>query len=307
MFRYAVARLLGAIPTLFALVTIAFFLVRLAPGGPFDDERQLPPEIEANLQRAYNLDAPLTSQYLRYLGDLARGDLGPSFKYKDYSVAELIATGLPATLRIGLSALVVAVLAGVFCGAVAALRRNGWVDRVVMTLAMTGIAIPNFVVAPALTLLLGVYLRLLPVGGWGDGAFRFLILPVVALALPKIAYVARLTRGSLAEVLGSPYIRTARAKGLRGTTILVRHAARAALLPVVSYLGPTAAALLTGSVVIEQIFGIPGLGRYFVQGALNRDYTLVLGIVLFYGTLIILLNLLADLTYGWLDPRVRYD
>jgi len=307
MFRYAVARLLGAIPTLFALVTIAFFLVRLAPGGPFDDERQLPPEIEANLQRAYNLDAPLTSQYLRYLGDLARGDLGPSFKYKDYSVAELIATGLPATLRIGLSALVVAVLAGVFCGAVAALRRNGWVDRVVMTLAMTGIAIPNFVVAPALTLLLGVYLRLLPVGGWGDGAFRFLILPVVALALPKIAYVARLTRGSLAEVLGSPYIRTARAKGLRGTTILVRHAARAALLPVVSYLGPTAAALLTGSVVIEQIFGIPGLGRYFVQGALNRDYTLVLGIVLFYGTLIILLNLLADLAYGWLDPRVRYD
>lgn len=307
MFRYAVARLLGAIPTLFALVTIAFFLVRLAPGGPFDDERQLPPEIEANLQRAYNLDAPLSSQYLRYLGDLARGDLGPSFKYKDYSVAELIATGLPATLRIGLSALVVAVLAGVFCGAVAALRRNGWVDRVVMTLAMTGIAIPNFVVAPALTLLLGVYLRLLPVGGWGDGALRFLILPVVALALPKIAYVARLTRGSLAEVLGSPYIRTARAKGLRGTTILVRHAARAALLPVVSYLGPTAAALLTGSVVIEQIFGIPGLGRYFVQGALNRDYTLVLGIVLFYGTLIILLNLLADLAYGWLDPRVRYD
>ncbi len=307
MFRYAVARLLGAIPTLFALVTIAFFLVRLAPGGPFDDERQLPPEIEANLRRAYNLDAPLSSQYLRYLGDLARGDLGPSFKYKDYSVAELIATGLPATLRIGLSALVVAVLAGVFCGAVAALRRNGWVDRVVMTLAMTGIAIPNFVVAPALTLLLGVYLRLLPVGGWGDGAFRFLILPVVALALPKIAYVARLTRGSLAEVLGSPYIRTARAKGLRGTTILVRHAARAALLPVVSYLGPTAAALLTGSVVIEQIFGIPGLGRYFVQGALNRDYTLVLGIVLFYGTLIILLNLLADLAYGWLDPRVRYD
>lgn len=307
MFRYAVARLLGAIPTLFALVTIAFFLVRLAPGGPFDDERQLPPEIEANLQRAYNLDAPLTSQYLRYLGDLARGDLGPSFKYKDYRVAELIATGLPATLRIGLSALVVAVLAGVACGAVAAMRRNGWVDRVVMTLAMTGIAIPNFVVAPALTLLLGVYLRLLPVGGWGDGAFRFLILPVVALALPKIAYIARLTRGSLAEVLGSPYIRTARAKGLRGTTILVRHAARAALLPVVSYLGPTAAALLTGSVVIEQIFGIPGLGRYFVQGALNRDYTLVLGIVLFYGTLIILLNLLADLAYGWLDPRVRYD
>lgn len=307
MFRYAVVRLLGTIPTLFALVTIAFFLVRLAPGGPFDDERQLPPEIEANLRRAYNLDAPLSAQYLRYLGDLARGDLGPSFKYKDYRVTELIATGLPATARIGLSALVVAVLAGVACGAVAALRRNGWVDRLVMTLAMTGIAIPNFVVAPALTLLLGVYLRLLPVGGWGDGALRYLILPVVALALPKIAYVARLTRGSLAEVLGSPYIRTARAKGLRGGTILVRHAARAALLPVVSYLGPTAAALLTGSVVIEQIFGIPGLGRYFVQGALNRDYTLVLGIVLFYGMLIILLNLLADLAYGWLDPRVRYD
>lgn len=307
MFRYAVARLLGAIPTLFALVTIAFFLVRLAPGGPFDEERQLPPEIEANLRRAYNLDAPLKAQYLRYLGDLARGDLGPSFKYKDYRVAELIATGLPVTARIGLSALVVAVVIGVACGAVAALRRNGWVDRLVMTLAMTGIAIPNFVVAPALTLLLGVYLRILPVGGWGDGALRYLVLPVVALALPKIAYVARLTRGSLAEVLGSPYIRTARAKGLRNGTILARHAARAALLPVVSYLGPTAAALLTGSVVIEQIFGIPGLGRYFVQGALNRDYTLVLGIVLFYGSLIILLNLLADLAYGWLDPRVRYD
>jgi oligopeptide transport system permease protein len=305
--RYALRRLAEAIPTLFVLVTLAFFLIRVAPGGPFDDERVLPPEIEANLARAYNLDQPLAVQYVRYLGNILRGDFGPSFKYKDYSVTELIWGGFPVSLRIGLSAIVLAFLIGTALGAIAALRQNSRIDYAVMATAMTGIAVPNFVVAPLLSLVLGVYLGLLPVGGWGGGAIRNMVLPVIALALPQIAYIARLTRGSLIEVLRANYVRTARAKGLPERLLLLRHAMRAALPPVVSYLGPAAAAVITGSVVIEQIFGIPGIGRYFVQAALNRDYTLVLGVVVFYGGIIVLFNLAVDLVYGWLDPKVRYD
>jgi oligopeptide transport system permease protein len=307
MLRYAIRRLAEAIPTLLVLVTVAFFLIRVAPGGPFDDERVLPPEIEANLARAYHLDEPLTSQYFRYLGGLLRGDFGPSFKYKDYTVTELIWGGFPVSLRIGLAAIVIAVLAGIGLGTLAALRQNSRLDHAVMALAMTGIAIPNFVVAPVLSLVLGVYLGLLPVGGWGGGALRNMVLPVVALALPQIAYIARLMRGSLIEVLRANYVRTARAKGLPERLTILRHAMRAALPPVVSYLGPATAAVITGSVVVEQIFGIPGIGRYFVQAALNRDYTLVLGVVVFYGTLIVLFNLAVDLVYGLLDPKVRYD
>jgi len=307
MLRYAIRRLAEAVPTLLVLVTVAFFLIRVAPGGPFDDERVLPPEIEANLARAYHLDEPLISQYFRYLGGLLRGDFGPSFKYKDYSVTELIWGGFPVSLRIGLAAIVIAVLAGVGLGTLAALRQNSRLDHAVMALAMTGIAIPNFVVAPVLSLVLGVYLGLLPVGGWGGGAVRHMVLPVIALALPQIAYIARLTRGSLIEVLRANYVRTAHAKGLPERLTILRHAMRAALPPVVSYLGPATAAVITGSVVVEQIFGIPGIGRYFVQAALNRDYTLVLGVVVFYGTLIVLFNLAVDLIYGLLDPKVRYD
>jgi oligopeptide transport system permease protein len=307
MLRYAIWRLLSAIPTLFVLVTLAFFLIRVAPGGPFDEERQLPAEIEANLKRAYSLDAPLWQQYLAYLGRLLHGDFGPSFKYKDYTVTELIWSGFPVSLRIGLAAIILAVVFGASAGIVAALRQNSRTDYAVMSFAMLGIAVPNFVVAPLLSLVLGVYLNLLPVAGWGDGALRNMVLPVIALALPQVAYVARLTRGSFIEVLRANYIRTAHAKGLPERLVILRHALRAALLPVVSYLGPATAAVITGSVVIEQIFSIPGIGRYFVQGALNRDYTLVLGVVVFYGALIVLFNLLVDLAYALLDPKVRYD
>jgi oligopeptide transport system permease protein len=307
MLRYAIWRLFSAIPTLFVLVTLAFLLIRVAPGGPFDEERQLPAEIEANLKRAYNLDAPLWQQYFAYLGRLLAGDFGPSFKYKDYTVTELIWSGFPVSLRIGLAAIVLAVVVGTLAGIVAALRQNSRTDYAVMSFAMLGIAVPNFVVAPLLSLVLGVYLNLLPVAGWGGGALRNMVLPVVALALPQVAYVARLTRGSLIEVLRANYIRTAHAKGLPERLVILRHAMRAALLPVISYLGPATAAIITGSVVIEQIFSIPGIGRYFVQGALNRDYTLVLGVVVFYGVLIVLFNLLVDLAYAFLDPKVRYD
>ena len=306
MLAYAVKRFLGAFPTMLLIVAISFFMIRLAPGGPFDRERAIPPEIEANLNRAYHLDDPLWLQFLRYLGNLAQGDFGPSFQYRDFTVTELIWGGFPVSLRIGALAMLLAFVLGVGLGTSAALRRNTWVDYAVMAGAMSGIAIPVFVMAPLLTLVLGVHLRWLPVGGWNDGDFAHTLLPVVTLSLPQVAYIARLTRGGMAEVLRSQYIRTARAKGLPERVIIVRHAMKAALLPVVSYLGPATAAVVTGSVVIEQIFGIPGIGRYFVQGALNRDYTLVMGVVIFYGVLISLANLIVDLLYGWLDPRVRY-
>ncbi len=307
MLVYTIKRLLGAIPTLFVIIAISFFMIRLAPGGPFDRERVVAPEILANLNRAYHLDEPLTHQFVRYLGDILQGDFGPSFKYKDFTVTELIWTGFPVSLQLGGAAIVVSTVLGIGFGVVAALRQNGALDVAVMATAMTGIAIPNFVMAPLLTLVFGVYLRWLPVGGWGDGGVRHALLPVVALALPQIAYVARLTRGSMIEVLRSNYIRTARAKGLPERLTILRHALPGAMLPVVSYLGPATAAVITGSIVIEQIFGIPGIGRYFVQGALNRDYTLVMGTVIFYGALIILANLVVDLVYGLLDPKVRYD
>jgi oligopeptide transport system permease protein len=307
MLGYALRRLLGLVPTLFLIVAAAFFLMRAAPGGPFDAEQTLPPEIEANLQAAYGLDQPVHVQFGQYLAGLARGDLGPSFRMKDFTVAELIARGLPVTLTIGVAALVLALAIGVPLGMVAALRQNGWADHAVMGVALAGIAVPNFVVAPVLALVFGVHLGWLPVGGWERGSLAHAVLPVVTLALPFVAYVARLTRGSLLEVLQSPFIRTARAKGLPPGVILRRHALRPALMPVVSFLGPAAAALLTGSLVVEQVYGLPGVGRYFVQGAINRDYTLVMGMVVFYAALILLLNLAVDLLYGWLDPRIRHD
>jgi oligopeptide transport system permease protein len=305
--RYAMGRLLGLVPTLLVIVTAAFFLMRLAPGGPFDEEQTVPPEIRANLEAAYGLDQPVLVQYGRYLDGLLHGDLGPSFRMKDYSVAELIGRGLPVTFTIGVAALAIAILLGVPLGLLAARRHNGWVDHAVMGMALVGIAIPNFVVAPVLALAFGVMLGWLPVAGWEPGSLRHMVLPVVTLALPFVAYVARLTRGSLLEVLQSPFIRTARAKGIGGAAILRRHALKPTLLPVLSFLGPAAAALLTGSLVVEQVFGLPGVGRYFVQGAVNRDYTLVMGMVIFYASLILALNLFVDLAYGWLDPRIRHD
>jgi oligopeptide transport system permease protein len=307
MLGYATRRILQAIPTLLLIVAAAFFLMRAAPGGPFDDERALPPEIEANLQAAYGLDQPVTVQFAHYLGGLVRGDLGPSFRMKDFTVAELIGRGLPVTLSIGAAALLLGIGLGVPLGLAAGLRQNGWADHAVMSVALVGIAVPNFVVAPVLALVFGLYLGWLPVAGWEPGSAKHLVLPVVTLALPLVAYLARLTRGSLLEVLQAPFIRTARAKGLDPGVILRRHALKPTLLPVVSFLGPAAAALLTGSLVVEQVFGLPGVGRYFVQGAINRDYTLVMGMVVFYASLILLLNLAVDLVYGWLDPRIRHD
>jgi oligopeptide transport system permease protein len=303
LLSYTLRRLLGAIPTLLILIGLAFVLIRAAPGGPFDTERSLLPEIEANLSAAYHLDEPLYQQFGRYLWGLLRFDFGPSFQYRDYTVTELIAAGFPVSLTLGACALVVAILIGVTAGSVAALRQNSFVDHGVMAVSMTGISVPNFVMAPLLVLVFAVYLRWLPAGGLGEGN---LVLPVIALALPQIAYLSRLTRGSMIEVLRSNFVRTARAQGLPMWQVVVKHAMKPALLPVVSYLGPATAHIITGSVVIEQIFSRPGLGRYFVTGALNRDYTLVMGIVVFYGVLIILFNFLVDLAYAWLDPKVRY-
>ena len=306
MLAYTFRRLLGAIPTLLILIAVAFFMIRAAPGGPFDTERNLLPEIEANLRATYHLDEPLYQQFGRYLWGLLQFDFGPSFQYRDFTVTELILSGFPVSLTLGGSAIVVALLFGVTAGSIAALRQNSAVDHGVMAVSMTGISIPNFVMAPLLVLVFAVYLRWLPAGGLGQGSIRNLVLPVTALALPQIAYLSRLTRGSMLEVLRSNFVRTARAQGLPTWQVIAKHALKPALLPVVSYLGPATAGVITGSVVIEQIFSVPGLGRYFVTGALNRDYTLVMGVVVFYGVLIIVLNFLVDLAYAWLDPKVRY-
>ena len=305
MLRYTLRRLLGAIPTLFLVIVLAFLLVHAAPGGPFDGERALPAEIEANIAAAYRLDEPLPMQFLRYLGGVVQGDFGPSYSYRDYTVSELIGRSFPVSVQLGILAMLLAALSGVSLGIVAALNRNSALDKIVMGFAMTGISIPVFVIAPVLVLLLAVKLQWLPASWTGSEGASRLVLPVVSLALPQIAYVARLTRASLIEVLSSDFIRTARAQGL-GTAAIVRyHALKPAMLPVLSYMGPAVAAVLTGSVVVEEIFGIPGLGQLFVRGSLNRDYTLVLGIVIFYATLIVLLNLLVDLLYGAIDPRIR--
>ncbi|NMG41120.1 oligopeptide ABC transporter permease OppB [Chelativorans sp. ZYF759] len=307
MIGYVLRRLAGAIPTIFIIVTIAFFMIRLAPGGPFDLERPLDPLIMENINRAYNLDQPLWRQYLLYLGNLAQGDLGPSFTRRDFSVVDLFRTGLPVSIQLGSMALCIALVFGTLLGALAALRQNSWIDYVVVGTATLGITIPTFVIAPVLSLVFGVMMGWLPAGGWGGGQLRYLILPVATLALPQIAIIARLTRGATIEALRSNHVRTARAYGLPAYVVVGVHTLRAAILPVVSYLGPTAAALLTGSVVVETIFGIPGIGRYFVQGALGRDYTLVMGTVVVIAVFVVLFNLVVDILYALLDPRVRYD
>jgi len=312
MLAYTVKRLLSAIPTMFIIITLTFFMMRLAPGGPFDSQRHLPPEILHNIEKAYNLDKPVYEQYFIYLDRLAHLDFGPSYKTKDFTVTQIIADGLPVSAKLGISAIVIALLLGVTLGTYAALNQNKTSDYGVMSLAMVGITIPTFVTAPILTLIFGVYgLKILgvditlPVGGWNGGALENMILPVTVLALPQVAIIARLVRGSMVEVLHSNYIRTAHAKGLPNRLVVWRHALRAALLPLVSYLGPAVAGLLTGSLIVEQIFSIPGIGRYFVQGALNRDYTLVMGVVIYYAGFIILLNLVADILLAVLDPRVK--
>ena len=305
MLRYALLRLAGAVPTLLLVIALAFLMVHAAPGGPFDSEQAFAPEVRERLEASYHLDEPLPKQFVRYLGGVLQGDFGPSLRKRDYMVSELIAGAFPVSLQLGLMAMGLALVAGIGAGTVAALKQDTLLDRAVMGFAMTGISIPVFVVAPVLVLLLAVKLQWLPAGWAGSTGASKYILPVLTLALPQIAYIARLTRASMIDVLGRDFIRTARAQGLDTRTVIRVHALRPAMLPVLSYLGPAIAAILTGSVVVEQVFGIPGLGQFFVDGALNRDYTLVLAVVILYATLIIGLNLVVDILYGMLDPRVR--
>jgi oligopeptide transport system permease protein len=297
-------RLMTAIPTLLAIIILSFLLMRFAPGGPFDGERPLAPETRAALEAAYGLDKPMWQQVGMYLSRLAHGDFGPSLVYRDFTVTELIQKSLPVSLLVGGLALVLASILGISAGLLAAVRAGKWQDQTLMLGATLLTAMPTFVTGPLLAMIFGLWLGWLPVSGQGEG-YSWLILPVIALALPVAGAVAKLARAGLAGQLGQDHIRAARARGIAPLTILRRHALRPALVPVASYLGPAAASLLTGAVVIETVFGLPGLGRYFVQGALNRDYPLVLGVVTLYAALIILFNLFADLIYGWLDPRMR--
>ena len=306
MLRYTLRRLLSAIPTLLLVIVLAFVLVHQAPGSPFSDERVLPAAVEENIRAHYRLDESLPEQFVHYVAGLLRGDFGPSYSYPDRRVGDLIAIGVPVSLKLGVIALIVSIVVGISAGIVAALRRNTALDRLVTGFAMTGISVPVFVIAPVLVLLFAVYLGWLPASWSGQGGVSRLVLPVIALALPQIANIARLTRANLIDALGSNFVRTARAQGLGTLAIVRHHALKPALLPVLSYMGPAIAAVLTGSVIVEEVFGIPGLGQFFVRGALNRDYTLVLGVVIFYAVLIVVLNLIVDLLYGLIDPRIRY-
>jgi oligopeptide transport system permease protein len=311
MLRFLFRRLLIAIPTLFVVVTLAFFMMRLAPGGPFVGERRLTPEVERNVMAKYGMDKPLAVQYATYVGGVLHGDFGPSLKYKNKTVLRIIEDGLPNSLLIGALAMMLGAVVGVTLGVVAALRQNQAADYGAMAVAVLGVCIPTFVTAPLLVLLFASTLGVLPIAGWPAAtqplstAWRYFVLPVVVLALPQIAIISRLTRAGMIEVLHSNYIRTARAKGLSEQRIVMRHALRAAVLPLVGYLGPAAAAVITGSLVVERIFGMPGLGKFFVLSALQRDYTVVLGVVILYATLVILLNLAAEVVQAMLDPRIR--
>ncbi len=305
MLGYVLRRCAVLPVTLFVIVTLSFFIMRLAPGGPFDAEQGLPPAVKANLATVYGLDRPLAVQYARYVGGLLHGDFGPSLRLRDVAVSQLIAAGLPISATLGLAAVTLALLCGVTLGAALALRRDAWLTHLATGWSVLAVALPSFVIGPTLALVFGVQLHWLPAAGWQPD-LAHLVLPVLTLALPVCAYVARLTRESLTEVLRADFIRTARAKGIDELHVLLRHALPPALLPVVSYLGPATAGIVTGSLVVETVFGLPGTGRYLVQGALDRDYPLVMGMVVLYGLFTLLANLLADLLYGWLDPRLRH-
>ncbi|MCE2595947.1 oligopeptide ABC transporter permease OppB [Motilimonas cestriensis] len=306
MTKFIFKRLLEAIPTLLVLITVSFFLMRFAPGNPFSSERSLPPKVKANIEAKYGLDKPVIEQYFNYLKHLVQGDLGPSFKYKDYSVNELVAQALPVSAKIGATAFVLAVFFGVSLGTLAALKQNTWLDYFLMSGAMVGVVIPSFVLAPVLVLIFSIGLKWLPAGGWNGGAVQFMVLPVIGMMMHYISSIARIMRGSMIEVMGSNFIRTARAKGLSMSYIVIHHALRPAILPVVSYLGPAFVGIITGSVVIETIFGLPGIGQLFVNGALNRDYSMVLGLTILVGALTITFNAIVDILYAVIDPKIRY-
>ena len=305
MIKLIIKRLAIALPTLIIIIAFVFCLMRLAPGGPFTNERALPPEIEQKINEAYDLDKPLIQQFGLYLSKVAKGDLGPSYKYKDFTVNELISSGFPVSLTLGLSAIILSLFLGSFLGIIAAIKRNTIFDYTVMGISLVGICIPSFVLAPILSLFLGLYLGLLPISGWNEGNITNLILPIVSLSLPQIAVISRMMRASTIETLNSNFIRTARAKGLPKKTIISKHVIRSSILPVIDYLAPATAGLMTGSIIIEQIFGLPGIGRYFVVGALQRDYTLVSGVMILYASLLMILILLSDILRAVLDPRVK--
>lgn len=306
MLSYVLRRVASAIPVALIAVTACFFILRVAPGGPFDTDRALPPAILNNLKAAYDMDQPLVVQYWLYLMRLLQGDFGPSMTVQQFSVSEMLAMGLPFTLTLGFTAFVVATFTGLVCGTIAAINQNRWPDYSIILIVTIGIIVPNFLTAHIIQLVFGVYLRWLPAGGFVNGSAWHLVMPVTVLAWPHAARIARLTRGSLLEVLGTNYVRTAKAKGIGERLVLIRHAFKPALLPVVSYLGPGLSFLLTGSLVVEQVFGLPGIGKYFITAALARDYGLVLGTVVLYVGIILLMNLIVDICYAWLDPRVRY-
>jgi len=308
MIRFIIRRLISLIPTLFLIVTFSFFIMKVAPGGPFSAERNPPPEVLANINKVYHLDEPLPKQYVRYLGNMLRGDLGPSFRYKDYTVNDLIGNTMPNSLILGITALCSALVFGLLVGLISAVKRNSVADYAAMSVAVIGISIPLFVVGPLLMLLFAVKLKWLPTSGWitGRQGLKTLVMPALALSLPYFAYIARLSRASVLEVLRSDYIRTAYAKGLSYPVVLFKHALKGAMLPVISYLGPAFAGIITGSVVIERIFLVPGLGTFFVQSALNRDYTLIMGTVVMYSIILILMNFIVDILYAVIDPRISY-
>lgn len=306
MLRLIAKRTLEAIPTLLFLITISFFMMRLAPGSPFTGEKNLPPAVMANIEAKYHLNDPLWLQYLHYLQQLLQGDFGPSFKYKDYTINELLAQALPLSVELGIYAFIVAVTLGVTAGIIAALKQNSVFDYTLMTFAMVGVAVPSFVKAPLLVLIFAVTLKWLPAGSWNDGALPNIILPVTALSAGYIASIARIMRGSMIETMNSQFIRTARAKGLPMRHIVIKHALRPAMLPVISYLGPAFVGIITGSIVIETIFGLPGIGQLFVNGALNRDYSLVLSLTILVGVLTIVFNAVVDILYALIDPKIKY-
>ncbi|MFA5570673.1 MAG: ABC transporter permease [Sphaerochaetaceae bacterium] len=309
MTKYIIRRLLGIIPTLFVIITISFFIVRVAPGGPFDGERALPEVVKRNIEAKYHLNDPLLVQYGRYMFDVLRGDLGPSFRYKDHDVNFYIFQSLPNSMILGIISITLSVVFGILSGMIAAVKQNTWADYLSMALAVVGISVPLFVIGPVLQYIFAMKLQWFPTSGWftTGGGWKTVILPALTLAFADFATIARLTRSSLLEVLRSDYIRTAKAKGMRSSTIVLKHSMKGAMLPIVSYLGPAFAGIITGSVVVEQVFRIPGLGKFFVQSSFNRDYTLIVGVVIVYSVILVIMNFIVDIIYSLLDPRITYS
>lgn len=307
MTKFLIRRFLSLIPTMFILITLSFFIIRFAPGGPFSGEKNLPEQVVENLLKKYHMDEPLLNQYLRYFGDILRGDFGPSLKYKETTVNELMGSTFPNSILLGSLSLSLALIFGIGFGVISALRQNKWQDYLAMSLAVIGIAVPLFVIGPILQVVFAMHFKWMPVAGWfGRKGAITLVLPVITLAFPYFAYIARISRASILEVLRSDYVRTARAKGLRESVVIGKHVLKGSMLPVVSYLGPAFAGILTGSIVVEQVFAIPGVGRVFVQSALNRDYPLIMGEVVVYGLILVAMNFIVDVVYGLLDPRIAY-